>query len=73
MFGFRGVIKLEEQFFRAVKFLKEVEQEWEGKVRSNNTSLQFHQFFYYTATGQGVDLPIDFEEQYIKLIKGDKT
>ena len=71
IFGFRGVPRLDDQLTRAITLLKDSESAWESRTQNNETSLQFHQFFIYTAVSEGVDLPADFEERYIQLIKGD--
>lgn len=72
MFGFQGIRSLEDQLRRAIVFLKEIERDWESRARNNQTSLQFYQFFFYSAVSRGIQVVSDFEDRYLQSIKGDK-
>ena len=66
-FGFQGTRDIEEQLNLAIEFLQHIQKEWQDRTRDNLTSLSFNKYFLYTALGEGMDLPINFDE----LIKGE--
>lgn len=69
-FGFRGVTFLDEQLKEAVVFLKKTERVWQDRVRANQTSLEFPQFFTYSALTEGIQLASDFESYLTEELKG---
>lgn len=70
-FGFRDILRVEDQLKPAIDLLKEAEKDWQNRMINNLTSLKFPDFFYYYIMSEGLKVTSDFNERLNELLKGE--
>jgi hypothetical protein len=70
-FGFGEDILEKDRSKEAEALLKLTELDWQNRVKDNLTSLGFVDFFFYTASSEGLKLPANFSETMVQMLKGD--
>ena len=69
IFGFQGGLSLANQLDEAIKFFQKTQRLWQDKVRDNETSLPFIEFFTYEAIANDIELVDGFEKLLAKELE----